>query len=112
MNIKGMDKDMSRYINITELGVGKCNPDLFNDKGYAEGWNTAIDIIEKTPTAEVQPVKFGEWVEYKDYYNHGWVCSACGNYGHENKEGRPCFSEFCPNCGADMRNDEKVINQL
>ena len=39
---------MSRYINIDSLGIGKANPDVFENKAYADGWNSAIDIIEKS----------------------------------------------------------------
>lgn len=36
--------------------------------------------------------KRGEWVDFKN----GWVCSACGKWNNET-------SNYCPNCGADMR---------
>lgn len=104
---------MSRYIDADELLIRleqiKKQADSLQDALFLDG---IMAVVETQPTAEVQPVKFGKWVEHKDYYNHGWVCSVCGNYDHENKEGRPYFSEFCPSCGADMRNDEKVLNQL
>ena len=65
------------------------------------------DAVEKIPSADVQPVVHGEWVdggvdgvgacgiEYR--YNK---CSVCGyEYSF------PMKYNFCPNCGADMRKD-------
>ena len=39
--------------------------------------------------------KRGEWIDFKN----GWKCSACGKWNNET-------SNFCPNCGADMRERE------
>ena len=47
---------MTRYIDAGEIGIGKCNPDVFKDKEYARGWNDAVELIEKTPTADVVEV--------------------------------------------------------
>lgn len=47
---------MAEYIDIDSLGIGKCNPDVFEDKGYAKGWNAAIDIVQNAPAADVRPV--------------------------------------------------------
>ena len=44
---------MAEYIEREALGIGKCNPDVFEDKGYAKGWNAAIDIIQNAPAADV-----------------------------------------------------------
>lgn len=46
--------------------------------------------------ADVRPVVHGEWLPAKDgYYGHV-MCSACHKIeSHE--------TDFCPNCGADMR---------
>lgn len=47
---------MAEYIDRKALGIGKCNPDVFENKGYAEGWNSAIEIIESAPAADVVDV--------------------------------------------------------
>ena len=49
---------MAEYIDKQALGIGKCNPEIFDDKGYANGWNAAIDIIQSAPAADVRPVVF------------------------------------------------------
>ena len=60
------------------------------------------EILENLPSAE--PRKKGRWIEHHEPYSWMgyayWSCSKC-NFGEkeENKE----RSNFCPNCGADMR---------
>lgn len=44
------------YIDRDDLGIGKCNPDVFEDKGYAKGWNAAIEIIQNALAANVRQV--------------------------------------------------------
>lgn len=45
-----------RLIDIEALGIGKCNPDVFDDKGYAKGWNSAIEILQNAPTVDAVAV--------------------------------------------------------
>ena len=61
---------MAEYIDRKALGIGKCNPDVFENKGYAEGWNSAIEIIENAPAADVVEV-----VRCKDCKH--WCEPAC-----------------------------------
>lgn len=50
--------------------------------------------------ADVRPVVRGEWWPAKDgYYGHV-MCSAC----HKIESHK---TDFCPNCGADMREETK-----
>ena len=51
--------------------------------------DTRQKLIEAIPTIEP---KRGEWIDFKN----GWKCSACGKWNNE-------MSNYCPNCGADMR---------
>lgn len=32
---------------LEKIGIGKCNPDIFENKGYAQGWNNAVGLIEQ-----------------------------------------------------------------
>lgn len=93
---------MSDYIDRAALGIGLCNRDVFENKGYADGWNTAIKILQEAPAADVQEIKHSEWkLCYEDWRRQiaGDECSACGfqHYG-------ACISHYhyCPNCGAKM----------
>ena len=77
---------------------------------WANGFNTALVAtkiqLEKLPSAE--PRKKGKWIEHHEPYTWMgyayWTCSKC-NFGEkeENKE----RSNFCPHCGADMREGEQ-----
>ena len=96
---------MSEYIEREKLGIGRCNPKVFEDKGYAKGWNAAIDIIQSAPTADVRPVVRGKWMWFGDCSNEGLYCSVCHNKIHEVKKPKKKLSNFCPNCGADMREE-------
>lgn len=98
---------MSDYIDRVALGIGLCNRDIFENKGYADGWNAAVKILKEVPVADVQAVKHGKWkLCYEDWRMQiaGDECSACGfqHYG-------TCISHYhyCPNCGAKMDGGEK-----
>lgn len=52
---------MSRYIDADKLGIGRANPDVFENKDYADGWNSAISIIEKADVEDVVEKKYGTW---------------------------------------------------
>ena len=54
-------------------------------------------FIETIPAADVKPVVRGSWTRF-DYFpvGHDYECSKCG-YMND------MMSNYCPNCGADMR---------
>lgn len=81
---------------------------------YHIGLYAAVRAIEALPAADVRPVVKAHWYWDKDGMDWGigsWRCSAChsrpetwwqGDSGSpRNKSGR----YFCPNCGADMREE-------
>ena len=60
-----------------------------------------ISTVKNFPAADVREVKRGKWTESVVKYDEltslfGFKCSECGGF---------CIGEsnFCPNCGADMR---------
>ena len=61
-------------------------------KGIAQGLNYAIASLSSIPPADVRPVVRGRWEDCSS----GWMCSMCA--WTQIRE-----SNFCPNCGADMR---------
>ena len=73
---------------------GKCNTWCDHGEEY-------IPVMTKIPTADVEEVKHGEWIEEE----HGmfYSCSNCG-YLIEYQ-----FTNYCPNCGAkkDGQEDEE-----
>ena len=56
---------MAEYIDRTALGIGYADPKAFINPAHAEGWNTAIQIINEAPVADVVEV-----VRCKDCKNH------------------------------------------
>ncbi len=81
--------------------------DAFND-----GIDTAISCISvEVPAADVRPVVRGHYVGEYDGYADGspvydmWYCSECGCC-FEDWDEKPTYN-FCPNCGADMREETK-----
>ena len=66
-----------------------------------QGYLNAIECIEEEPSA--YPKK-GRWSLCADDIEDGWfVCTSCGN-GMTFDDYKPY--DFCPNCGADMRESE------
>ena len=102
---------MAEYIDRTALGIGYADPKAFINPAHAEGWNTAIQIINEAPSADVAPVRHAKWVLIDECVNEGVYCSNChkkiyrAEYANQKVK-----SNFCPNCGAKMDeedNDEK-----
>ena len=101
---------MSDYIDRAALGIGLCNRDVFENKGYADGWNAAVKILKEAPTADVVEVWHGKWIETQE--PSGWCdvdcieCSVC----HESWiidevssiDDYECMWHYCPHCGAKM----------
>lgn len=72
-----------------------------------------IDAINALPSAE--PRK-GKWVQKSkplDLCTEWWYeCSECGSRPLNDRYGHPYhLSNFCPNCGADMRGEEDERNK-
>lgn len=99
---------MARYIDADALAEKKFQkPECKGfDEGvaYRCGWNDAIDaIMDNEPSADVQPVRHGHWTLQEDRTKklYGWhICSECGAF-----IGEP--TNYCSNCGADMRGESK-----
>lgn len=57
-----------------------------------------MDMIIDMPVADVKHVKRGKWSRIDYCIGHDYICSVC-----KCKDDRR--SQFCPNCGADMRTE-------
>ena len=75
-----------------------------DDGEYADGFHDVIELLEKVPTIEAEPVRHGRWIEQEapnmdTYYD----CSVCGE-SFCLIEGSPMDNLYiyCPNCGAKM----------
>ena len=75
-----------------------------------EHWNVYSelhDMVEDLPSAEP---KHGKWIEegiwsegsgMGEIYGRYWRCSSCNEITKDDYY--QCGANFCPNCGADMR---------
>lgn len=111
-------------ISRAALGIGKCDPNVFIDKAYGDGWNACINIIEAAPSVDAVPVVHAHWV-YKERHRKSYrtytgfdaageehtvtVCQEstgkepyCSNCGAQAAES---FMDYCPKCGAKMTGD-------
>lgn len=72
----------------------------FYSVGLSEGFIITEEIIKNQPPVEAVPVVHGEWIEFDVDYGGipavGHQCSECGR-------SNGFITDFCPNCGADMR---------
>lgn len=59
--------------------------------------NKAINAIdEKVPSVQ----RLGKWIIHKSFL----ICNQCDAHVYKmDIEGYPVYRNFCPNCGADMR---------
>lgn len=72
--------------------------------------NVVLTAIDNAPTIEAEPLKHGRWIligRGRITKSRDLKCSVCGNYFRVYDDvtlnaGRG-DANFCPNCGADMR---------
>ena len=98
--IKGveMPKGTNMMLLISPEGeVWEMGDLLGNDK--------LIAGAKAIPAADVRPVVRGKWMWFGDCSNEGLYCSVCKNKIHEARNPKKKLSNFCPNCGADMREE-------
>lgn len=117
---------MGEYISREEV-VKEIKSRIFDaDDAWESGYNTAMEgimeWIEHMPSADVQPVKRGRWIEKEAYeedkqmgFNFQIVCSNCDEqnsvlYFDENSEPTEKYfmrTPWCPWCGARMDGDSE-----
>ena len=87
-----IDKGKALYLDF------KINVSLFESrrKTAERAVQSYADAISKIPAADVRPVVRGKWVQVMGKYDWMVKCSRCNGVPLET-------SDFCPNCGADMR---------
>lgn len=92
---------MARYIDADKLiadgwHLEKVEPTMWGRMISQRG-------IKSVPTADVEEVKHGEWIE-DGYYDNPCVCSYCGAEAmHNNKIPKTHIrTPYCSQCGAKM----------
>ena len=95
---------MSRYIdadNVKLKGISVFDQNL-------EVLIPLSDVrkaLQMTPTADVQEVRHGRWINKGEYA----VCTECGGRSgtqYNGVESIPLMTQYCPNCGAKMDGKE------
>ena len=75
---------------------------------YVYDTNAVLESIDAQPTVDAVEVVHGHWVSLTDCSNAGVYCSVCQkkvwkeDYAWCNRKNK-LRSNYCPNCGADMR---------
>ena len=96
---------MAEYIErekAIELIQPHVKPQTVYGEGYLQAIEHATDILELMPAADVQPVKRGRWIEVTPKHSK---CSCCETTCLIVVYPISANANFCPNCGADMRNE-------
>lgn len=84
-------------IGLTDFEIISCNGN------YKMALKLLLDKIEGLPAADVQEIKHGRWIDQRA---DSEVCSVCGSRFYISAlfiVGINDEPNFCPNCGADMR---------
>ena len=77
------------------------NSFLMDDDGTAWSMDDIVYRLEQFPSAQPERKK-GKWIGMST-----GTCSVCGHYGCAPDIWDGCEDgEFCPNCGADLSEDE------
>lgn len=98
---------MDKYVKL--IDICEAN-DCFNEKHDCD-----TCIFNKIPAADVQPVKRGRWIDIYEYCKMtGCEPSGVGAYHwcSECMKAEEKTGDFCPNCGADMRQDGDINDTL
>lgn len=100
-----MDDYISRQAFIEDIKTEILNLSMDGMKGTHRPHDELygfIERIEEQPSADVRPAVRGRWSEKPYLLGTTNVCSVCGeNYGMPHGK-----YNFCPNCGADMREEQ------
>lgn len=70
--------------------------------GFSAPDMTVTEFVEDLPSVQPERIR-GKWVNYGE----GECCDQCGRYPYDDGEFHILGwrSNFCPHCGADMRED-------
>lgn len=102
---------MNEYLDRAELIIElqKKYDALYGRRpDFYMGYQMACGYVENFQTADVAPVRHGHWIDCEDEYSSYVRCSECGDE-YTNWEADCAHTDFCPGCGADMRDGGTVL---
>lgn len=87
---------MSEYIDREAL---KKELAPYEENDFSQQIDVILEIVDRQPPADVRPVVYGEKISdgFDEMYTEFFKCTICGC------SDLTARSNFCPNCGADMR---------
>lgn len=99
---------MSDYIS-REVATALANDIIVPTKDGGTYRHRCIDPqdIRELPAADVRPNVRGKWTKelHPNVRYNQYKCSICGEFSGHDSEGWIWKPNFCPNCGADMREE-------
>ena len=63
-------------ISRSALGIGKAKRECFEDPKYADGWNSAVEIVENAPAVDAVDVGSCDGCNWKEI-GRQQKCSCC-----------------------------------
>lgn len=102
-----------RRMDAEKLLIERMEETALNNTGYqCDAGDVYMDAADRVrrywlpeiPAADVRPVVQGTWVGIDDFPHDDWECDHCGCVV-ENTNDPWNYYHFCPNCGADMREE-------
>lgn len=77
---------------------------------HPESLDWGIQKIKNSETFDVEPIKQGHWFLLDECSNAGVYCSVCyKKVYNEYYANVKVKSKFCPNCGALMREEFRIL---
>ena len=78
-----------RLIDADALGIGKAKREAFTVPEYADGWNSAIEIIDKAPTIDIDRPTRSQFKRMAVQLGYAPVV-YCKNCKHRDPENKRC----------------------
>ena len=87
------------YIREQSEEMGKEFEELGGESGiYADAYNDLAEDFHRIQAADVEPVRYGRWMNKKGGFFEFAACSLCGEVAPT----AGITPNYCPNCGAKM----------
>ena len=89
---------------IIEILNSKKGAEILNHRTFTA--IKLISLVKEAPSADVEEVKHGEWIEHFSYGCWHYDCPFCDD-GFATKEKCKTKPNYCGNCGAKMDGERK-----